>query len=480
MAAHKLRDFFESHTDVCFLRFLVMDHSSALRVSVMPRAAALDVAEHGSFNSPASAFVCAATHFDKPNWDAFRPGVDKIIPDWDSLRVCTFYSTHAMVMCAVREPIIGARVTEAEDESERNQSTSTTSKRVELVNSGSQGSTKASIGSSDDNDGFDLCPRTILAKQTNRAGRIRSEIDILVGIELEFYLYKPVSDSDFTRPKPNSNFNISALYDHQVTHIVDEISLVLAEADINIMKYLPEMGASGLFELVLPPYGPMKAADAMVYCRETIKNVAQKHGYKATLCPSPFEHGARLGAHTSISINSDAATADSFLGGILESLISICAFAMPSVQSGKRYAHVGPMGLVRWGKDNKVCVVRERRPGLWEVRCPDGTMNPYLTIAALIAAGISGIETEKKLTIKPSPSISIKPLTDEEKSELGIVDSIPDSLAPLLAALKKDVVLKTTLGDRFVQAYTKVKELEIEVSKDMTLQEISERLRVVF
>jgi glutamine synthetase len=224
----------------------------------------------------------------------------------------------------------------------------------------------------------------------------------------------------------------------------------------------------------------MQATDAMVYCRETLKNVAQKHGYEATLCPCPLEKSATLGTHTSISIKSDAATASNFLAGVLGSLVAINAFAMPGVQSAKRYTDAENMRLVRWGRDNKTCVVRERRAGLWEIRSPDRTMNPYLTIAALIATGISGIETEKELTIKPTLSMSQKAPTDEEKSELDIVDSIPGSLELILAALKKDSVLNGAFGDRLIQAYIEFKEVEIEASKNMTVQEISERLRVVF
>lgn len=365
MAVEKLRGFFANHPDVRFVRFLVMDHASLLRVSVMLRAAALDVAEQGFFNSPIAEFVRRITTFDTPNWETIRPGVDKIIPDWESLKVCTFYPTHAMVMCAVQEPPLEVGGAEGEGQNGTTKSASATSGGKETDNGENQGNEGATTGSYDDRDGFSLCPRTILAKQVKRAETINGELDILVGIELEFYLYKPEADADFTRPKPSSNFNISSLYNHQVTRILDEVALLLAEADINIMKYLPEPGASGVFELVLPPYAPMQAADAMVYCRETLKNVAQKHGYEATLCPYPFEKGAALGAHTSISIKSDAATANSFLAGILGSLVSINAFAMSSVQSARRYSDGAPTRLVRWGRDNKTCVVRERRTGLW-------------------------------------------------------------------------------------------------------------------
>ncbi|KAH8197388.1 hypothetical protein TruAng_008447 [Truncatella angustata] len=480
MAVQKLRDFFINHPDVCFVRFLLMDYASMLRVSVILRAAALDVAEQGFFNSPTAGFVRSTTTFDTPNWETIRPGVDKIIPDWESLKVCTFYPTHAMVMCAVEEPPLEITETEGEDQNETKKSVNPTSESKGSDNGESRVNEGATTGSYDGHDGFGLCPRTILARQMKRAERVRGKIDILVGIELEFYLYKPGVDAKFTRAKPNSNCNTSALYNHQITRILDEVALLLAEANINIIKYLPEPGASGVFEIVLPPYAPMQAADAMVYCRETLKNVAQKHGYEATLCPYPFEKGAALGAHTSISLKSDAATTNSFLAGILGSLVSINAFAMPSVQSARRYSHAGPLKLVRWGRDNKTCVVRERRAGLWEIRSPDATMNPYLTIAALIATGISGIETEKELTIKPTLSMSQKAPTDEEKYKLGIVDSIPDSLELLLAVLKKDSVLKAAFGERLIQAYTKFKEVEIEATKNMTMQEISERLRVVF
>jgi hypothetical protein len=64
-----------------------MGHGSMLRVSVMLRAAALQVAEQGFFNSPIAGFVRSITAFDTPNWEAFRPGVDKIIHDWESLHL---------------------------------------------------------------------------------------------------------------------------------------------------------------------------------------------------------------------------------------------------------------------------------------------------------------------------------------------------------------------------------------------------------
>jgi glutamine synthetase len=144
-----------------------------------------------------------------------------------------------MVMCAVEEPPLEIRGTKGEDQNATNKSASATSEGEESDNGESRGNVGAATGSYDGHDGFGLCPRTILAKQLKRAESIRGKIDILVGIELEFYLYKLGVDSAFTRAKPNSNCNTSALYNHQVTRILDEVTLLLAEADINIMKYLP-------------------------------------------------------------------------------------------------------------------------------------------------------------------------------------------------------------------------------------------------
>ncbi|WYZ33740.1 hypothetical protein EsH8_I_000016 [Colletotrichum jinshuiense] len=446
VAVSAVQDFFDGNPDVLFVRFVVVDHAAVLRVSVMPRKATLQVAADGSFNANMSVFVVGITAFDTANLEALQLGVDKIVPDWATLKVCSFYPSHAIVMCAVREA----------------------------------GKTGPSVDDDDDDDGFGLCPRSILAKQVQRAQSAAGQ-DILVGLELEFLLYKSGA-TDFTRPATaRPNFNSTFLYDQALTSVLDDIAQTLARADINILKYHPEGMGPGLFEIVLPPYGPLEAADAAVYCRETIKTVARRHGYEATMCPFPFEQGDLYQClHASVSV-SDTAAADYFLSGVLGNLAAVGAFAMPGVlQSDRRLACDTTKQLVRWGRDNKSCAVRERRPGLWEMRFSDAAMNPYLAFAALIAAGVAGIESRRELTVKPLPHMSLNPLETVSKEELETTDSIPALLEGRLARLANNDVLRAALGSRLVDEFVRLKRCEIKAASRMTAAEINERLRLIF
>jgi glutamine synthetase len=435
-----------------------MDLSAILRVSVLPKDSALDVAKHGSMPSFASPSMALINSFDEAQLQNFSLGVDELIPDWGSLRVCTFYPAHGIVMCAVREPPAEIRCSRNEKDKEDG-------------------------GRAD--DGFDLCARVALSKQVERAATAGQSL--LIGMEMEFLLYKPDAFEAHMRPKHTASFNTTSLYDPETTGIIDEIVNSLGRAGIKVIKYCLEPGAHSNFEIVLAPLPPMEAADAMVYCRETIKTTVRKRGYGATLMPLPFEQGSSsLGAHINLSISDpgeDNSKGSSFLSGILESLCGFAAVANPSprvsAQSINRsdlYRHV------RWGENNKGCIVRQRRPGLWEVRNPDSTMNPYMAFATLIAAGMAGLESQKPLTMKPMPGnfALLVQMSDEQKAEYGVKEALPESLGAALDRLKKDKGLRDSLGERLVEAYVGVKEKEIKSASALTALELSERLMKVF
>lgn len=82
-----LLEFFNTNTSVFFVRFCMMNHASVLRVSVMPKESALDIASRGSFPSPGSPYAAASTIMDTLVSEHLELGADDIIPDWDSLKV---------------------------------------------------------------------------------------------------------------------------------------------------------------------------------------------------------------------------------------------------------------------------------------------------------------------------------------------------------------------------------------------------------
>ncbi|CAN8098158.1 unnamed protein product [Discula destructiva] len=462
-----LLQFLGYNPSVQFVRFCFMDLASIVRVIVVPKASALEIADCGFYSSPASPHVAMLTASNAPMWDHVRPGLDDIIPDWDSLKACPFYPSHAMVMCAIREPMVSA----------------STETNLPGGNGNGNGDGDGDMGTTVNDGGFELCPRTVLSKQVARAAAAGQEL--LIGLELELFLIAPETDLNRRAFSSKTFDNTTSLHGNYAP-VMDEIVLAIVDAGIKVMKYHHEGGSvEGMFEIVLAPFSPVQAADALLFCREAIKTVSKKHGLEATLMPTPLENKRYpLGLHTNLSISDPSdGKGKQFLAGVLDSLVAISAFAMSSVESGARAQRW--KGWVTWGKLNKACVVNEKREGFWEIRCGDATMNPYLTFAAIIAAGMTGIESKKELRVKPMDGLDLltRTLTDAEREHFNVEHKISDSLEVLVGALKGDKVLQSAqsgFSGRLVKLYSAIKMREIEDGSAMSVLERKEMLRHLF
>ena len=411
-----IRQFFNENPDVNFVRFMFMDFGSGLRLMVIPKAAAIEAADHGFILGPYSPLTCegSAGGIILSHMEA---GLDEIRPDWSSIRQCTYYPSHAALMCFIHQP-----------------------------------------QSNKPKNGYALDPRTILINKINSTAK--DGIDLLVGLEIEFLISVPATD--FSRPPPQTTAALTEGMHNDFAPIVDEIVLAIENAGFRVTKYHPEEGVLGCFEIVLAPLSPLQAADAMIYCHETIKTLCQKKGFKATCTPRPFEAGPSLGSHINISISApDEGNSERFLAGLLSHLRLICAFTMPNYDSYSRSKHLHDW--VQWGDCVKSAPIHQRRKGLWEIRSADATMNPYLAFAAIIVAGMYGIRTKQELTIKARTQGP--PLTEDERNEANITEKLPTSLSEALAVLKDDKLLNDNdagLGSYMIKYYVGVKQHELE------------------
>ena len=183
------------------------------------------------------------------------------------------------------------------------------------------------------------------------------------------------------------------------------------------------------------------------------------------------------GAHTNISIHSETFQGEKspkaptltpletiFLQSVLDSIQAICAFSLPTVAS---YARVGDGAwsggtYVSWGTENREAVIRLcGTPGThrFEIRCVDGTANPYLYLASILAATIHGLDAGKKLSISSSPDMAAA-LGKEKREELGIGERrLPLKLEEARRYLEQSEVLKKGLGDNFVTKYLALNEV---------------------
>jgi glutamine synthetase len=315
------------------------------------------------------------------------------------------------------------------------------------------------------------CPRWSLQKQLNLL-KDEYNISILMGCEIEIIFMRPTLNTngdDFTAFEPLhmvhswSNMTYQQL---DILPIVEEIVDTLAEVDIHLPQFHSE-AAPGQWEFPLPPFEPMKAIDTLYKARDIIRNVAKKHGLKATVYPRPYNFTCGSANHTHFSINGPDGTVekyqDSFLAGILDHLPSLLAFTLPLEESYARIAAGIWAGgeYVAWGTQNREVPLRKCGPGHWELKTCDGVANMYLSMAALLACGLEGLRGKMEL-LHGDCAGDATLASEEDRAEVGITKMLPKSLEETLACLRKDVVVTEALGDVTVRDYLDVKVAEME------------------
>lgn len=315
---------------------------------------------------------------------------------------------------------------------------------------------------------WDRCPRWTLQRQVTTL-KAEFDIEVLVGFELEVVFTRPVfaengrDIADFEPLHTLHSWSNLTYSDLDTLPMVEEIVEALASVDIHVSLFHAE-SATGQWEFPLPCSTPVKAVDVLNNAKDVVRHIAKSHGLKATMFPRPYAMTAGTAQHAHFSLNGPGVVeryADSFLAGVLEHLPAIAAFSLPTEES---YGRVAP-GVwaggeyVAWGYQNKEVPLRGIAPGHWEFKPIDGMGNAYLSMAALLAAGLAGVRQELVLGHRDcyaNPSA----LTDEERAGLGITTKLPTGIAASLSSLKNNAVLKAALGEGLVNDYLAVRESE--------------------
>jgi glutamine synthetase len=190
------------------------------------------------------------------------------------------------------------------------------------------------------------------------------------------------------------------------------IDAVMLEAGVDIATLHLEAGP-GQFELTLMPQNGIKAADDAFIFKEGVKEICSLRGFKALFVTRPFLDTASNDCHFNHSLWSqdgkfatmyDASTADKltpvakhWLAGLLKHARAISALAAPTVNCYHRFFHCHTPSHIDWGHDDRNAAFRVKTPSpagtLIEGRLGSSACNPYLVMAAHMAAGIDGIKT---------------------------------------------------------------------------------------
>ncbi len=317
-------------------------------------------------------------------------------------------------------------------------------------------------------------PRVVLKNIIAKAAA--EDLYVKTGVECEFFLVKPCG----TMISDDADRAAKSCYDQQALmrryDVISEICDCMLGLGWGPYQNDHE-DANGQWEMNWNFDDALVTADRHAFFKFMVKSIAEKHGLRATFMPKPFLGLTGNGCHTHVSVwdknglenrfHDDAdemglsAKGYHFLGGIMRHAEALAAITNPTVNSYKRIN--APRTLsgatwapnsVTWTGNNRTHMVRVPGKGRFELRLPDGSANPYLMQAAIIAAGLSGVHNKAD----PGKRLDIDmyqmghTVTDAPRLPLNLLDAI--------RALEKDAELVEMLGPDFVASYIKLKRAE--------------------
>jgi len=345
-----------------------------------------------------------------------------------------------------------------------------------------------------DGKAFEGDPRFILKQATAEAAKEGYEFN--VGPEPEFYLFRADIEKRTSPIDYDSYFDLSS---HEGYKVVKKIIAALENFGIKVETSHHEVGF-GQYEIDFNYGGCLDIADKVLTLKYCAKRIAQMHNLHATFMPKPIMGMAGSGMHVHQSLSDIktktnafyhkehkynlSKTAYSFIAGQIKHIGAMCAILCPTVNSYKRLVtgYEAPV-YVTWAAMNRSALLRvpkwfkaRQEAARIELRCPDPACNPYLAFAVMLKAGLDGIKN--KLTPPEPVEEDIYSLDDESRVQKNI-EVLPTSLFEALEELKKDKMLRETLGGHLFERYVDVKAKEWdEFKKQVTGWEIDTYLDI--
>ena len=260
-----------------------------------------------------------------------------------------------------------------------------------------------------------------------------------------------------------------------------EMCLVMEELGVHIERQHHEVATAGQAEIDYRFDTLVKSADAMMVYKYVVKNVSRKHGKTACFMPKPLFGDNGSGMHTHQSLFSGgknafydaegdhhlSEAAKSYIAGLLRHAREIAALFAPNVNSYKRLVpgYEAPV-YCAWSQRNRSALVRvpmyhpgKEQATRCELRCPDPSCNPYLTFAAMLHAGLDGIEHGYEC---PEPmERNLYELSHDERIERGI-EQLPETLGEAIDVFAESDLMRRALGDHIFDRYVELKRSEWE------------------
>jgi glutamine synthetase len=327
-----------------------------------------------------------------------------------------------------------------------------------------------------------FCPRRILAQQLEIARKRGYEL--MVGAEPEFMLLKRGADGVCV---PWDAMDTAAKPCYDMRALNRNLDLLTS-----LIGHLQELGwepyaadhedANCQFEINWKYADALTTCDRQTFYKWMVKILAEEQGLLATFMPKPFANLTGNGSHCHLSLAGSSnkknlfhSKDDSlglspegrwFMGGILKHAPALSAILAPTVNSYKRLVRGSPRSGSTWapvyityGSANRTQMIRVPGPGRIENRMVDAAANPYLACAAMLAAGLDGID--KKIDPGAPSHDNLYAVPWEELHARGI-GHLPPTLQAAVDALSQDEVVCNSLGTEYAKYYIQVKTEEWE------------------
>jgi glutamine synthetase len=311
--------------------------------------------------------------------------------------------------------------------------------------------------STEDGRPLEEAPRQVLKRQVERARA--AGFEPMVGTELEFFLFKESFAEAHAKHYRDLTPSVPYILDYHVlatTYDEPLLRRIRNEMHAAGMKVESSKGEAwpGQQEINFRYAAALTTADNHVIYKNGAKEIAAQHGQAITFMAKPDHAWIGNSCHIHMSLwrdgeNAFAGESDvfrQFLAGWIACGKETALFLAPAINSYKRFAKASwaPTSLA-WGHDNRTCgfrIVGHGASQRIETRIPGGDVNPYLAIAALIAAGLHGIEQRLEL---PPPLEGNAYESDAER--------FPGTLREAVDALERGTAMRAALGDAVVDHY---------------------------
>ena len=305
-------------------------------------------------------------------------------------------------------------------------------------------------------------------------------LTMYTGLEPEFSLLQRKPDGTIAPCDP-SDALAKPCYDYKglsrARAYLEKLSNAMRASGLDVYQ-IDHEDANGQFELNYTYTDCLKSCDHFVFFKMAASELANELGLVCSFMPKPFAHLPGNGMHMHLSLGDgqrnlfeDGADprglrlskmAYHFLGGLLAHAPALAALCAPTVNSYKRLVVGRSLTGATWapayisyGDNNRSSMVRVPK-GRLELRLPDGSCNPYLATAAVIAAGLDGID--RALDPGEPRNVNLYDWSDEQLREAGI-GLLPQNLKEALDALEADATIRGALGP-VADEFLKLKRME--------------------